>query len=439
MQKKSNNQLWKVLGTSFGVAVTLGGTVGTGILRKPGPIAEQLHNPTLIIALWVIVAIYALLGVSCVLELSLSIPKAGSWYGYAERAFGRYIGFLVGLSSWLGTVTALGFGSYTCSEYLAILFPALQDYVLYSAVGMLLLLWFFHQLGVIVAGKSQEWFSGIKALALVGFIFICLFAGEGGTWTSSPAAPTGMPLWSGILTALLSIFYAFDGWHTASYFTEENKDPVKSMPKSMFIGVIVVAVIYLLINIGILYTLSWPELSQSKLAAADAMQKILGAQTGRWVTTFLMLSIFGILNTQVMFAPRVIFSMSRDGLFFASAGQVNKHGSPTVATHMTVGLACLFLISSQSISDRLSDIATFFFVASYLAGFASLLQLRKSEPNLPRPYRVWAYPYLPMALVLISSLFLLGTLVQNSASIPFVGAFILLSYLIYRFNLSKRV
>jgi APA family basic amino acid/polyamine antiporter len=109
----------------------------------------------------------------------------------------------------------------------------------------------------------------------------------------------------------------------------------------------------------------------------------LGAQTGRWVTTFLMLSIFGILNTQVMFAPRVIFSMSRDGLFFASAGQVNKHGSPTVATHMTVGLACLFLISSQSISDRLSDIATFFFVASYLAGFASLLQLRKSEPNLP--------------------------------------------------------
>jgi APA family basic amino acid/polyamine antiporter len=106
---------------------------------------------------------------------------------------------------------------------------------------------------------------------------------------------------------------------------------------------------------------------------------------------------------------------------------------------MTVGLACLFLISSQSISDRLSDIATFFFVASYLAGFASLLQLRKSEPNLPRPYRVWAYPYLPIALVLISSLFLLGTLVQNSASIPFVAAFILLSYLIYRFNLSKRV
>jgi APA family basic amino acid/polyamine antiporter len=435
----ANNKLWKVLGTSFGVAVTLGGTVGTGILRKPGPIAELLHNPSLIIGLWLLVAIYALLGVSCVLELSLSIPKAGAWYGYAERAFGRYIGFIVGLSSWLGTVTALGFGSYTCSEYLAILFPRLQGFELYCAISLLLILWFFHQLGVIVAGKSQEWFSGIKALALIGFIGICFAQGEGGAWQDSPAAPTGLPLWSGILTALLSIFYAFDGWHTAAYFTEENKEPQKSMPKSMFIGVIVVAIIYILINIGILHTLSWSELSQSKLAAADAMQKILGEQTGRWVTTFLMLSILGILNTQVMFAPRVIFSMSRDGLFFASAGKVNAQGSPTVATHMTVGLACLFLISSQSISDRLSDIATFFFVASYLAGFASLLRLRKTEPDLNRPYRVWAYPYLPILLVLISSLFLLGTLIQNVASIPFVIAFMVISYIIYRFGLTKRI
>jgi APA family basic amino acid/polyamine antiporter len=439
MKKKSSNQLWKVLGTSFGVAVTLGGTVGTGILRKPGPIAELLHNPSLIIGLWLLVAIYALLGVSCVLELSLSIPKAGAWYGYAERAFGRYIGFLVGLSSWLGTVTALGFGSYTCGEYLAILFPSLQDYVLYCAISILLLLWFFHQMGVVLAGKSQEWLSGIKALALMGFIIICFAHGDGGTWQASPAAPRGLPLWSGILTALLSIFYAFDGWHTAAYFTEENKDPVKSMPKSMFIGVIVVATIYILINIGILNTLSWAALSQSKLAAADAMQQILGAQTGRWVTTFLMLSILGILNTQVMFAPRVIFSMSRDGLFFAGAGKVNAQGSPTVSTHMTVGLACLFLVSSQSISDRLSDIATFFFVASYLAGFASLLRLRKTEPNLARPYRVWAYPYLPWLLVLISSLFLIGTLIQNTSSIPFVIGFIALSYLIYRFGLTKRV
>jgi len=435
--KAGTNQLWKVLGTTFGVAVTLGGTVGTGILRKPGPIAAALHSPTLIIALWVLVAIYALLGVSCVLELSLSIPKAGAWYGYAERAFGRYIGFLVGLSSWLGTVTALGFGAYTFSEYLAILFPLLSSYLVYCSLGILMMLWAFHQLGVVLAGKSQEWLSGIKAVALLIFIGICAFMGNGGAISESPSAPIGLPLWSGIMTALLSIFYAFDGWHTAAYFTEENKNPEKTMPKSMFIGVIVVACIYIMINIAILYSLPFSILSQSKLAAADTMTYIFGANMGRWITLFLMVSILGILNTQVMFAPRVIFSMSRDGLFFKKASEINAVGSPSFATHITLGLACLFLLVDKEINERLSDIATFFFVASYLSGFAALIRLRVKEPNLPRPYRVWAYPYLPILLVFLSSLFLLGTLLTNLQSVIYVMMFIVLSYGIYYQFLKK--
>ena len=435
--KAGTNQLWKVLGTTFGVAVTLGGTVGTGILRKPGPIAAALHSPTLIIALWVLVAIYALLGVSCVLELSLSIPKAGAWYGYAERAFGRYIGFLVGLSSWLGTVTALGFGAYTFSEYLAILFPLLTNYLVSCSLGILILLWAFHQLGVVLAGKSQEWLSGIKALALLFFIGICAFMGNGGAISESPSAPIGLPLWSGIMTALLSIFYAFDGWHTAAYFTEENKNPEKTMPKSMFIGVIVVACIYIMINIAILYSLPFSILSQSKLAAADTMTYIFGANMGRWITLFLMVSILGILNTQVMFAPRVIFSMSRDGLFFKKASEINAVGSPSFATHITLGLACLFLLVDKEINERLSDIATFFFVASYLSGFAALIRLRVKEPNLHRPFRVWAYPYLPILLVFLSSLFLLGTLLTNLQSVIYVMLFIGLSYGIYHQFLKK--
>ncbi len=435
--KAGTNQLWKVLGTTFGVAVTLGGTVGTGILRKPGPIAAALHSPTLIIALWVLVAIYALLGVSCVLELSLSIPKAGAWYGYAERAFGRYIGFLVGLSSWLGTVTALGFGAYTFSEYLAILFPLLTSYLVYCSLGILILLWLFHQLGVVLAGKSQEWLSGIKAVALLIFIGICAFMGNGGAISESPSAPIGLPLWSGIMTALLSIFYAFDGWHTAAYFTEENKNPEKTMPKSMFIGVIVVALIYIMINIAILYSLPFSILSQSKLAAADTMTYIFGANMGRWITLFLMVSILGILNTQVMFAPRVIFSMSRDGLFFKKASEINAVGSPSFATHITLALACLFLLVGKEINERLSDIATFFFVASYLSGFAALIKLRIKEPNLHRPFQVWAYPYLPILLVFLSSLFLLGTLLTNLQSVIYVMMFIGISYGIYQQFLKK--
>jgi APA family basic amino acid/polyamine antiporter len=133
-----------------------------------------------------------------------------------------------------------------------------------------------------------------------------------------------------------------------------------------------------------------------------------------------------------MFAPRVIYSMSRDGLFFKQAEKVNAAGSPTTATHLTVFSACIFLLAGKEINERLSDIATFFFVASYLAGFASLLKLRVSEPNLKRPYLVWGYPVLPWILVIISTLFLIATLVTYLESVVYVVGFILLSFLIFK-------
>ena len=120
-EPKSSTQLLKILGVGFGIAVTIGGTIGTGILRKPGPIAAQLGDPWLIMAVWVIVSIYALLGVLCTIELGISIPKAGAWYVYAQRAFGNYAGFVVGFNSWLGTASATAFGAFTMSEYIALI------------------------------------------------------------------------------------------------------------------------------------------------------------------------------------------------------------------------------------------------------------------------------------------------------------------------------
>ena len=129
--------------------------------------------------------------------------------------------------------------------------------------------------------------------------------------------------------------------------------------------------------------------------------------------------------------------MSRDGLFFKKASEINAVGSPSFATHITLVLACLFLLVGKDINERLSDIATFFFVGSYLSGFAALIRLRIKEPNLHRPFRVWAYPYLPILLVFLSSLFLLGTLLTNQQSILYVLIFIGLSYGIYHQFLKK--
>jgi APA family basic amino acid/polyamine antiporter len=431
IQKEDSNKLLKLLGVGFGIAVTVGGTIGTGILRKPGPIAANLGDPPLIMLVWALVSLYAFLGVLCTIELGVSVPRAGAWYVYARRAFGDYVGFVTGITSWLGTVAALGFGAYTMSEYIALVWPSTEPIIRWMAISILIILVGFHWLGTKSAGKSQEIMSFLKAIGLFAFIAMCFIYGgdvqtqDLVTTTQRVAQPA---LLMGLIIAFQQVFYAFDGWHTAAYFTEENTDPAKNLPKSMISGVLVVIIIYLLVNLAILYIMPIETLATSKLAAADAIRLIFGEKSGKIVTFFLMISILGMLNAQIMFAPRVIYSMSKDGLFFKLAQKVNSGGTPSFAMPLTGICSILLIISGKDTCERLSDIAVFFFVMTYAAGFASVIRLRQKEPNLPRPYKVIGYPYIPFVLIIISILFLVGAVYSDIDSSMYALIFLVLSY-----------
>lgn len=436
-----NNQLLKLLGVGFGIAVTVGGTIGTGILRKPGPIAAQIGEPWMILLLWLVVGIYALLGVLCAIELAVSMPQAGAWYVYARRAFGNYFGFVTGITSWLGTVSALGFGAYTMSEYIALLLPGVEPYIQIVAIFLLVILTGFHWLGTKSAGKSQEVLAVIKAVGLLVFVAVCFIYGgaPSGGQVSSMVTSSAVPLTIvGVIGALQAIFYTYDGWHTATYFTEENTDPAKTLPKSMLMGVVLIIAIYLLVNGAILYALPKDMLMNSKLAAADTISYIFGDGYSKIITLFLMISILGIVNAQIMFAPRVIFSMSRDQLFFKGASKVNSVGTPSVAMPLTALLSVLLILSGKDTCGKLSDIATFFFVLSYLAGFVALVKLRYSEPELARPFKAPLFPYLPILLIVMSTLFLAGAVYSDMQSSKFALIFLGASYPLYllisRFN-----
>jgi len=433
--EKGKNQLLKLLGIGFGIAVTVGGTIGTGILRKPGPIAAVIGDPLIIMLVWVAVSIYALLGVLCAIELGVSMPEAGSWYVYARRAFGKFFGFFTGISNWLGTVSALAFGAYTVSEYMVLLMPALEPYIRLLAIGLLALLVLFHLTGTKSAGKSQEVMSFLKALGLLAFVLVCFVFGGNVDYDALAVTAEKVErpaLFLGIITALQAIFYTFDGWHTASYFSEENVDPVKSLPKSMIYGILLIIVIYLLVNAAILYVIPVDVLAGSKLAASDAIRYIFGDGSARVVTFFLMISILGLMNAQVMFSPRVIFSMSRDGLFPAFAQRVSASGAPSLAMVFTVSLSVLLILTGREVCEILSDIAVFFFVISYISGFMSLIRLRRLEPGLPRPFKVPGYPFVPYFLVICSVLFLIGAVIQDQRSSVFALVFIGISYPLYR-------
>ncbi|UTA67924.1 APC family permease [Emticicia sp. 21SJ11W-3] len=429
--EKNKGELLKLLGVGFGIAVTIGGTIGTGILRKPGPIAANLGDPSLIMLVWILVSIYAFLGVLCAIELGVSVPKAGAWYVYARRAFGDYVGFVTGITSWLGTVAALGFGAYTMSEFIALMLPDVEPIVRYVAIGILLLLMSFHWLGTKSAGRSQEIISFLKAIGLFAFVIVCFV--YGGEIKSQQLVETtqkvaGPGLLTGLIVSLQSVFYTFDGWHTAAYFSEESTDPARNLPKSMISGVLVIIAIYLLVNLAILYIMPIETLAGSKLAASDAIKLIFGNKSASIVTFFLTISIFGILNAQIMFSPRVIYSMSRDGLFFKAAQKVNSGGTPAIAMPLTGLCSILLILSGKDTCEKLSDIAVFFFVMCYIAGFASIMMLRKKEPDLPRPYKVPGYPFIPWLLIVISILFLIGAVYQDISSSGYALIFLIISY-----------
>ena len=434
-QPSPKKELLKILGVGFGIAVTIGGTIGTGILRKPGPIAAQLGEPWLIMGVWIAVSLYALLGTLCTIELGTSVPKAGAWYVYARRAFGDYAGFVVGINSWLGTCAALGFGVYTMSEYLALLIPSLLGYEPYVAASILLILTGIHLIGLALASTFQNVMSFLKAVGLFTFVAVCYIYGKeissaDASLTTSKIIQTGSFI-GPIIFSLQAIFYTYDGCHTAAYFTEEDENPTKNLPKSMIGGVLLIIIIYLLCNLAILYILPMNELANSKLAAADAIRLIFGEGSGKIVTIFLMVSILGIVNAQMLFNPRVLYSMSRDGLFIKAATYVNKGGTPALAMPITAAVAIVLILAGKEACEKLSDIATFFFVLGYASGFASLLALRKNEPGLARPWKVPAYPFLPILMLIISMAFLVSAVFQDISSSQYALLFLVLSYPIF--------
>nr|WP_293833960.1 APC family permease [uncultured Arsenicibacter sp.] len=425
-------QLLKLLGVGFGIAVTIGGTIGTGILRKPGTIANDLGSPTLIIAIWLIVGVYALVGSLSVIELGTMLPKAGAWYVYARRAFGDYVGFVIGISSWLGSISAMAFSASVMSEYIGLLVPSLSTSLKAVAIGILAAFVAFHWIGVRLASKAQEVMSFLKAIGLLILVGACFFYAPDKTPVTAraiePLAEGGM--WVGILAALQAVFYTYDGWHTAAYFTEEDVNPDKNLPKSMVSGVLLIIGIYVLVNLALLYVLPLDQLKQSKLPAADAIQLIYGEGSSRVVTFLLMISIMGIINAQIMFNPRVIYAIARDGLFFRWMTPINAGGTPGIAMIFTASMSILMILTNTY--AKLSDIATFFFVMCYASGFASLIRLRHTEPDLKRPFRAWGYPFSTWTLLIVSCLFLVGAIIGDPMGSVYALGFIVISYPIYR-------
>jgi len=404
--------LIRILGVGFGLAVIVGGTLGIGILRTPGLVAGQLASPAAILLVWLAGGLYTLLGCACLTELGTMLPAAGGYYVYARRAFGPGVGFGVGWTDWLTYCAVLGYVSIAIGEFSAVLAPGLAPAIKWIAVGVLACFAALQSSGIRVSSRFQELTTVVKFLAFLALVVACfVHAATAPTATADPG-PVPAATLAGLIVALQSIVITYGGWQSALYFTEEDRDPDRNLPRSMIGGVASVIVIYLLVNVALLAVLPVPQLARSTLPAADAAKLIFGGRGGELITLLSLVSLPPLLNAIMMIGTRILFAMGRDGLQWHRTASVNRRGTPVVATLTTTGVAGLLVASGTF--QKLVAVASFFLAANYCVCCLALVVLRVREPGLKRPFRAWGYPFSAIVVLAGAVAFLCGVLIGDA-------------------------
>jgi APA family basic amino acid/polyamine antiporter len=406
--------LLKVLGVAFGLAIIVGGTIGSGILRTPGDVAAALPSPTIFLLVWLAGGVYALGGAMTMAELGVLIPKSGGQYVFARRALGEYPGFVIGYTDWISVCASAAAAAIAISELIVRLLPNLPLPMTGLAIAITIAFTGVHWIGVKTSDKTQQALSLLKTLALIAVAVAC-FTGPRASApavTTQLAMPVGMAMFSAVILSFQNVLYTYDGWNGLVYFGGEVKDPAREVPKAMAGGVITVALVYLVMVGAFLYTLGISGLAGEKFAAAAAAKAVFGETGEQIVSTVMVLSLLGAISSYALQSSRVPYAMAVDSLMPAKMATTNAGGTPTTALLVSTVIA-IALIATGSFGTVVA-LAAFFYVLQYAVTFTSVFVLRVKEPNAPRPYKAWGYPVVPAIVLLGAIAFIVGSYITDT-------------------------
>jgi basic amino acid/polyamine antiporter, APA family len=425
-------RLLRVLGIGFGLAVIIGNTIGAGIFRTPGVIAELVPNTWMFLSVWIVGGLYALLGAISVAELGAMIPRSGGQYVFARYALGEYAGFIVGWSDWLSSCGSTAAVAMVVGEFAGALAPALADKSVPIALTLAVFFALLQWRGIIWGSNVQNLTSLLKALAFLILIIAAFVLGGQGTLPDSPVPiPAGLSLLAAFVLSLQSVIYTYDGWTGVIYFSEEVERPGRDIPRALFGGVLAVIAIYLLVNLSLLYVMPVSRLAGQSFAAGAAAEIIFGPYGDRVLRVVTIVSMLSAINALHLMATRVLFAMSRDGLFVRRAAQVNAGGTPTHSLFVSTIVAILFIVFARTFNQVINVLA-FFFVANYTLSFVSVFVLRRREPEKERPYRAWGYPWTTALSLAGSILFLIGAVAGDTTNSLYALLLLGVSYPVFR-------
>ena len=391
-----------------GVAIVVGTVIGSGVFLVPGSIARQIPSMGLVMLVWIAGGLLTVFGALSLAELGPMYPGAGGLYVYLRAAYGRPVGFLYGwgLLSLIHTgsmaTLAVGFGLYA-SQLVPMALPV-QKLVAISAILLMTVLNAFG----LRAGKLAQNAVTICKVGGIGLMVTLLLSSHRRPPMDVPAP--GPPAALAIGAALVAVLWAYEGWHAVSFTSAEFRNVSRDFPRSLWWGAVALAAIYLSANVAYYHVLSPAELQGTDRPAALAVQAAYGGPATALVTALIVVSILGALNGMALTGPRVYFAMARDGLFFSSFGKLNGARVPLVALVVQgVWAACLTLAGTfQELFTYVVFTAWIFYGLSVLA----VIVLRFREPDLPRPFKVPAYPLIPILFV-AAALLITGLSIAN--------------------------
>lgn len=401
-------RLLRIFGLGFGLAVVIGGVIGSGILRNPSVVAAGFLDPRWILLAWLGGGLFVAVDAMPTVELGAAIPHSGGPYSLAVRALGPATGFFVGWADWLQLVFSTGFIAVAFGEQVERLgiLPGLDT----GEIAILLVLGCgaINWIGARVGGASQSIGSALKALGLVVLVATVFLVGRHGPVPAAPPPPVFT--WAAAAIALRAIYGAYGGWEAVVYFSEEVHEPERNVARATFGGIALVTAIYVLINWAVLHVLPMGILTRSTLAVADAMNLVLGPGSAVVVTLLSMLCVATIANLQVMEHVRNTYAMAREGRLPPALATVSKSGTPRAALLVVVAATSLVILSAEFIKGELYEVLLNLYAPNIMLIFLLLsygaMRLRRTEPDLPRPYKMPLYP-LPAILTIAANAALL--------------------------------
>ncbi|WP_194745060.1 APC family permease [Thermaurantiacus tibetensis] len=396
-------QLLRVLGLAFGLATVVGGVIGAGILRQPGVVAGAVGDPVVIVSLWVAGAIMAAVNAFTVVELGASLPRAGGPYALVSRGLGPRAGALVGWADWFNGMSTLAFLAVAFAEFLQRAGLFADRPLGLIAVALVLAAFVLNWTGTRTNGFAQTLLSGAKGVALALILVGLLLAPAVPQPPPSEAPGAALGL-AALALAMRAIHNSYTGYQTPIYVGEELKNPARNVARAVFGGLAVVAGLYILINIALLRVLTVEEMAASPLALAEGAVRAFGPNGGLAVAAFGALSVAASVNLRLMTHSRGAFAMARDGALPAPLARVAPGGSPRVALTVTM-LGGVALAASGAYLAIVAINAPLRILIE-IALILTLIRLRRTAPELPRPVRMPFYP-LPALLALLANTALL--------------------------------